>query len=515
MWNMQTPFKSVKCLNSMHPEPHFSRPQLNVDSCPGSIFSATTDPLPTMIPPSSAISNVVTQPTDVELNAFNACIGDMDPLGYPDNSMFALERVCGEYVFQQQQQSAQPLEAQQVEVHLETFHQVPRPQQEARVLHPEQPASQVPETSQQTVDIHGFNVCKLKPVTSLQSQRTLFPTPPQSEAAVTYEEPVPGPSRYNLDSDGATVSSIAMIIPVVKQLTICGTCKKKKFNRAFICNNYSIQLNRPMQCAGGCPLCYSEQSGCRLHNMSSTRAAVSTTANTLANCPALENVGDWDLELNIDDMFKTDKEVNVHLQLIMNEEQSPGVDSLKRAFNHLVTVNDTMSFRYWVNEAMPEEVAYRYVCIPHVPGFLDHVVVGTRPLPRTEKLIGPDDSLPRLFNVSLGSYRFHWCRFVLKKQIILTMCCTSLPRRGQSKVVTVVGNTLRNLTSSIEFRRMVFYLCGWFTAQYVSPQDRRLNVVLDCKPSEGATLVHVIALLASRIGMGHSNTSPGPATGQR
>lgn len=48
---------------------------------------------------------------------------------------------------------------------------------------------------------------------------------------------------------------------------------------------------------------------------------------------------------------------------------------------------------------------------------------------------------------------------------------------------------------------MVFYLCGWFTAQYVSPQDRRLNLVLDCKPSEGAILVHVIALLASGIGM--------------
>ncbi|XP_055766299.1 uncharacterized protein LOC129841958 [Salvelinus fontinalis] len=196
-------------------KPHFSRPQWNVDSCPGSIFSATTDPLPTMKPPSSAICNEVTQLTDVELSTFNACIGDMAPLGYPENSMAALERVCGEYVFQQQQ-SAQPLEPQQVEVHLETFHQVP--QQEARVLHPQQPASQVPETPQQTVDIQGFNVCKPKPVTSLQSQRTLFPTPPQSEAAVTYEESVPGPSRYNLYSDGATVSSIAMIIPVMKQM---------------------------------------------------------------------------------------------------------------------------------------------------------------------------------------------------------------------------------------------------------------------------------------------------------
>ncbi|KAM9471327.1 uncharacterized protein ACWYII_007200 isoform 1-T1 [Salvelinus alpinus] len=265
-------------------EPHFSRPQWNVDSCPGSIFSATTDPLPTMKPPSSAICNEVTQLTDVELSTFNACIGDMAPLGYPENSMAALERVCGEYVFQQQQ-SAQPLEPQQVEVHLETFHQVP--QQEARVLHPQQPASQVPETPQQTVDIRGFNVCKPKPVTSLQSQRTLFPTPPQSKAAITYEESVPGPSRYNLYSDGATVSSIAMIIPVMKQLIICATCKKK-FNRAFICNNYLIQLNRTVQCAWGCVLCrlcYSEQSGCRLHNISSTRAALSTTANTLANFP--------------------------------------------------------------------------------------------------------------------------------------------------------------------------------------------------------------------------------------
>lgn len=180
---------------------------------------------------------------------------------------------------------------------------------------------------------------------------------------------------------------------------------------------------------------------------------------------------------------------------------SDTVFSSHAAFNHLLSANDTMSFKYWVNEAMPEEVAYRYVCIPHVPGFWDHVVVGTRPLPRTDKLIGPDDCLPRLFNVSLQSYRFHWCCFVLKKQIILTMWCTSLPRGGQSKVVTVVDNTLTNLTSSNEFRRMVFYLCRWFTAQYVSPQDRPLNLVLDCKPSEGATLVHVIALLASRIGM--------------
>jgi hypothetical protein len=140
-----------------------------------------------------------------------------------------------------------------------------------------------------------------------------------------------------------------MIILVVKQLIICATCKKK-FNRAFICNIYLVQLNRPMQCAGGCVLCrlcFSEQSGCRLHNISSTRAAVSTTANTLANCPALENVGDWDLDLNIDDMFKTDKEVNVHVQLIMNEEQSSGVDTLKRGMYITVYRYISLSMLYY------------------------------------------------------------------------------------------------------------------------------------------------------------------------
>lgn len=171
------------------------------------------------------------------------------------------------------------------------------------------------------------------------------------------------------------------------------------------------------------------------------------------------------------------------------------------AFNRLINAHDSMSFKYWVNEALPEDVAYRYVCIPHIPGFWDHVLVGTRTPPNTVKMIGTDVYLPKLFNVYLGSNTFHWCCFVLKKQIILAMWCTSVPRRGQPKVLPLVDNTLRNLTSSTEFRKMVFYLCRWFTAQYVSPTERELNLVLDCKPSEGSTLVHFICLLASRCGM--------------
>ena len=159
-----------------------------------------------------------------------------------------------------------------------------------------------------------------------------------------------------------------------------------------------------------------------------------------------------------------------------------------------------MSFRYWLNEAMPEEVAYTYVCIPHVPGFWDHVLVGERTPPKTEAMIGPDLHLPKLFNVSLGVYKFHWCCLVLRKQIILAMWCTSKPRIGHPKVFSVVDNVLKSFTTTTEFKRMVFYLCRWFTAQYGSLNERQLKVVLDCKPSEGS-LVNIITLLAFKSGM--------------
>ncbi|XP_036828292.1 serine-rich adhesin for platelets-like [Oncorhynchus mykiss] len=310
-------------------EPHFSRPQWNVNPCPGLIVSATTDPSSSIIPhSSSSICNVVTQPKDVSVN--DDCIGDMPYPGYPGNSMFALDRACCDYIFKQQ--SALQLDPHLVEVHQDHDPHVSTPRQEdAVVLDPEQPISQVPYTPQPTVDIHGLDVYKLKPVTALQSQRSLFPTPPQSEAAVTYEELVPDPSLQNLDSDGDQVLSIAMITPLMKQLIICSTCTRT-FNRAVICNTYLIQLNRPIQCACGCvlcTLCYSEHGGCSRHNMSSTRAPVSTTASTLANCPALEHLGAWDLELNKGDVFKTDNEVNVHVQLLMNKEQSPDMDTLR------------------------------------------------------------------------------------------------------------------------------------------------------------------------------------------
>lgn len=174
---------------------------------------------------------------------------------------------------------------------------------------------------------------------------------------------------------------------------------------------------------------------------------------------------------------------------------------LHAAFNHLITARDEMSFTYWVNARMPEKMAYRYVCIPHIPGFWDHILVGNCPLPNTEKMIGPDDYLPKLFNVSLGSYRFHWSCFVLKRQIILAMWCSAVSSTGRSEVFPLVHNRLKNITTGLEFRGMVVYLSQWFKVQYMTPTERPLAVVLDCKPSDGSSVVDVITVLASKSGM--------------
>ncbi|TKS65998.1 hypothetical protein D9C73_000054 [Collichthys lucidus] len=203
-----------------------------------------------------------------------------------------------------------------------------------------------------------------------------------------------------------------------------------------------------------------EGGGCRQHDVSSSRGPVNTIANNLASCHELKNLGDWDLKLDANDPFK--KEVNAHVQQIIKGVKNPGIQELQQ-------------------------------------GFWDHILVGTRPRPKTEAMFAPDVYLPKLFDVTLAPYTFHWCCFVLKKQIILAMWCIVTKR--VSKVCTLIDNTLRSFTTSAEFRKMVFYLCRWFEAQYVSQSGRQLKVVLDCKTSEGSTLAHFMALLASKMGM--------------
>ncbi|KAL7370584.1 hypothetical protein ABVT39_004878 [Epinephelus coioides] len=266
-------------------------------------------------------------------------------------------------------------------------------------------------------------------------QQPLFLTPPQVEMCGTYDH---GPDVTN--NTGATVITGDTLMAIVKRAILCSACGVT-FNRAVICREYLIQLNRPVQCICGCvlcTLCYRDQSGCSAHKIQSTHGAINSTANSLASCLVLMNEGQWDLDHVDSDAYKTERDVNIHVQSLTQAEQPPDIAKLQDsrcvvlwfhihksgithdtdhclfsifiAFNRLITTGDTMCFKYWQNEALPEDVTYRYVCIPYVQGFWDHIVVGTKHHPATEKLVGHDDHLPKLFNVCLGSYRFHWCR---------------------------------------------------------------------------------------------------------
>ncbi|KAJ8009852.1 hypothetical protein DPEC_G00068490 [Dallia pectoralis] len=255
------------------------------------------------------------------------------------------------------------------------------------------------------------------------------PHPPEMPEVPRHTQP----HEDQVDSQGP----VNTLFELVQKLISCSVCNNT-FNRTFVCEDYLIQLNRPIQCACCCvlcSLCYREQKGCRTHKIVSARAVVNATASILASCPDMEKVGEWDLELDDMDHFKTEADINRHVQQLMTGERTPGIEALRSAFNSLMTANDSMSFKHWLNEALPEELAYRYVCIPHIKWFWNHIAAGKWIPGSTEVMIGHDEHLLKLFKVSLGSYRFHWCCFVLKKQIILAMWCTSAPKRGQPKVV--------------------------------------------------------------------------------
>lgn len=114
-------------------------------------------------------------------------------------------------------------------------------------------------------------------------------------------------------------------------------------------------------------------------------------------------------------------------------------------------------------------------------------------------MLGPDYYLPKLFNVVLQPYRFHWCCFVFKTYVLLAMWCTTLTEK-EEVIHPLVDPSLYSLIETTGFRRMVVYLSRWFTVQYTKPGGRQLKIALDCKPSEG-TLVHMMASLAYHSGM--------------
>ncbi|KAL4009153.1 hypothetical protein ACER0C_003005 [Sarotherodon galilaeus] len=128
-----------------------------------------------------------------------------------------------------------------------------------------------------------------------------------------------------------------------------------------------------------------------------------------------------------------------------------------QAFESLITAQDVTAFRYWLNSPMPQQSEYRYMCIPHVPGFWDHIVVGCN-MPNTEAILASDVHTPRLLDVNMGAVDFHWCCFVFVDRVILAMWCSM--RNNDTDVILLpitdrADNRVRTLTSSKEFNSML------------------------------------------------------------
>ncbi|KAK2832690.1 hypothetical protein Q5P01_016579 [Channa striata] len=110
----------------------------------------------------------------------------------------------------------------------------------------------------------------------------------------------------------------------------------------------------------------------------------------------------------------------------------------------------------------------------------------TRPVPVRPRdlhpLLGPEDDTHR-------------------KQIILAILCTTAPAAGEhhrTPMVPLIDSSLRGKVTDVAFRRMLHYLREWFVVHYRRKPEgiddrRELHVVLDCKPSDGPTLIHLIS----------------------
>ena len=146
-------------------------------------------------------------------------------------------------------------------------------------------------------------------------------------------------------------------------------------------------------------------------------------------------------------------------------------------------------------EALSVDAAHRYVCMPLNANFSDHVWLKTEK-PDTDVMLRADETLPKLFNVSTGIYKFHWSCFVLQSQVLLFMWLSSM----EDYIITsLVDEAASHVTENVPFRRMVYYLAKWFKSQY-SATDRTFDVVLDCTPENGSFL-KLLGSVVFRAGM--------------
>ncbi|CAI5657544.1 unnamed protein product, partial [Oreochromis niloticus] len=311
--------------------------------------------------------------------------------------------------------------------------------------------------------------------------------------------PPPPPTRHTNLDDGEypNPNPLQSILEIVSKAVKCTACQCT-FNATVLCVDYAIKLNRPLQCACGCVICsvcYTKYKGCAIHKVQSRRATVNVTVNQLASMADAK----WDLELDQTAAFRTEGDKGV--QTIMHLHSSaPTVDELRNAFERLIDNQDEMAFKYWLNSPLPEAMAYRFVCMPHIPGFWDHIAVGCH-TPNTQLMLSPDVYTPRLFDVNMGSLHFHWCCFVFVDQTILAVWCSRQTNTSLPEVLPITDRTdprVRQLTSSNGFNSMLYYLHRWIRVHYGKGDADVVEVVFDCMPSESSTFVHFISTLAAK-----------------
>lgn len=94
----------------------------------------------------------------------------------------------------------------------------------------------------------------------------------------------------------------------------CSSCKKA-FNTAFLVQDYTITRNRPVQCHCSCTMClkcYTEETGCRTHNLRSRHAPLNTPMDTLSSYITTSS---WnEAELDHEDSFATEARITQELQ---------------------------------------------------------------------------------------------------------------------------------------------------------------------------------------------------------
>lgn len=171
--------------------------------------------------------------------------------------------------------------------------------------------------------------------TAMQQRGMGMQQPNALEATVPYRnvspvsEPTP-PTHTNQEQpridDTAHCQFLRVILEIVSKAVKCTVCQCT-FNASVICSNYTIKLNRPIQCACGCVIClmcYTKDRGCRTHKLSSHRATVNATANQLANATDVK----WDLELDDTAVFRAECDDDTH-RILHLDRGVPTADELK------------------------------------------------------------------------------------------------------------------------------------------------------------------------------------------